>query len=395
MQQAATNPITDAQRRAVAHKVELAMSKLVLRQPFFATLVLQRPVVYTDTITPTAGADARGRVYINPRFVIEKDLSVDHLMFLLAHETMHIAFLHCLPETIGGRNPKACNIAMDKVINETLIVEKCGEFIEGGQRHAGAETKAWEDLYIEPEDDGGGGGSGDPGLCSHGGIGDDLLPCPDGEPQGAEAEAIRDEMRGELAAAKQAAKMQGSLSANMARLVDELLYVPTPYHIILERFMTGFVNQDYSWKRPNRRFVGRGLYLPGLDRVPRMGKVGLIMDVSGSIDQRTTNHFQAHINRLAETCQPEEIIVLYVDSRVAGVERFDEFPIKLNPVGGGGTDMREGWNWFDKNEDGLDCIVCLTDGETPWPDHVSTPSLVVTTDKPAPDTLCESITFTE
>lgn len=372
--------------KLMRHKLSLALSNLVLKQPFFACLVLQRPLVETYTLTQTAAADAKGRVYINPHFVMSSAVeTVEKIMFLLAHETMHIAFLHCLKSTTAGRDQGACNVAMDKVINETLIHEKCGTFVEGGQRHPGAHLKTWEELYQEDDCDSGGG------------IGDDLIDCPDGEPTGDEAKRIEQEIRSEVAAAAQAAKAQGKLSANLSRLVDEIVYVKTPWYDILERFMTGFVASDYSWKRPNRRLVTQGYYLPGLDRVPRMGKVGIIGDTSGSIDQKTVDSFNAHMNRILEECVPEEVIVLSVDSDVCGVQRFlpDEYPIKWEPKGGGGTDMRKGWEWFAEHESELDCVVCLTDGLTPWPDHVAVPSIVLTTHEPAPESLCESVKFEE
>lgn len=387
MQLQLTNPLTPKQLDAVRKRISVAKSQLVLKHPFFATLVLQRPIVETDRV-PTAAADAKGRIYYNPQFIHSKVDSVDKMMFLLAHETLHIAFLHCMKETAAGRDPGACNIAMDKVINEILITEKVGEFIEGGQRHPGAEKMKWQDLYVEPPEGGGGGGE-------NGGIGDDLIECPDGEPTGAEAEQLKTNMKGELAAAERAAKSQGNVSANISRLVQELVYPKTPWHQILERFMQAFVNTDYSWKRPNRRFVGHGIYLPSLDKQPRMGAIGIILDTSGSIGGKEIEVFQGHVNRIIETCVPERVVVLCVDAAVCGVQHFepDEYPIKIDAKGGGGTDMRQGWDWFAANDE-VDCIVCLTDGYTPWPDTVDTPSVVLsTTDQEAPAHVGETVKF--
>lgn len=387
-------PLNAAQERQFKEKMSHALSNLVLKQPFFASLVLQREITYTYDV-PTAGADARGRIYINPAFAMSADVgTVEKIMFLLAHEVMHIAFLHCLATTVGNRNKRACNVAMDKVINETLIVEKCGTFIEGGQRHPGAETKAWEDLYVEPED----GGGDDPGDGPDvGGIGDDLVPCPDGEPVGDEVKQIAADIRQEVAAAAQAAKTQGKLSAGLSRLVEEIVYVKTPWHVYLERFMASFVASDYSWKRPNRRLMAHGYVLPGLDRVPRMGKIGIIGDTSGSIGGPIVNAFQAHVNRIIETCMPEEVIFLSVDTQVCNVQRFtpDEYPIKWEAKGFGGTDMRAGWQWFDENAPDVDCVICLTDGLTPWPDAVRIPSMVLTTDEPAPEHVGETVKWEE
>lgn len=364
-----------------------ALSQLVLKHPFFAYLTLQRTISVTDAV-PTAGADAKGRIYINPAFATGPAVgTIDKMVFLLAHEVMHIAFLHCHEATLAGRDRGAANTAMDKVINETLIAEKVGEFIEGGQRHPGAELEAWENLYTEPPEGGGGTGPG--------GIGEDLVPCPDGEPGEAEAERLKQEIKADLSAARNAAKVMGKTSAGIDRMVNELVHVRTPWHQILERFMTQFVAADYSWRKPNRRFVAEGMYLPSLDRVPKMGKIGIIGDTSGSIGDRVVAAFTAHMNRIIETCVPEEVIVLSVDASVAGVQRFDpeSYPIKWSAAGGGGTDMREGWAWFEANEPELDCIVCLTDGHTPWPDSVSVPSIVLTTSEAAPTHVGETVTF--
>lgn len=388
-------PLTAAQY-AQAHKLlSLAQSQLVLKHPFFAYLVLRHEIILGEGVVPTAGADARGRIYVNPRFLLGKHVGTTaKAVFLLAHEVLHIVSLHCHPATTLGRSKQACNIAMDKVINETLIAEKVGEFIDGGQRHPGAEKMTWEQLYQEGR--GGGGGDDDDGGGGGGGIGDDLVPCPDGEPTGAEAEQLKLQAKADVAAAAQAAKMQGKLSANMARMVEEMVHVPTPWHSILERFMQGFVSSDYSWRRPNRRFAWQGLYLPSLDRVPRMGRVGIIGDTSGSVTQRMIDAFQAHTNRIIETCLPEEVVLLSVDDAVCNVQRFtvDEYPIKWEPRGFGGTDMRKGWQWFEDSGEEFDCIVCLTDGYTPWPDDVRTPSIVLsTTDQVAPARVGETVHF--
>ena len=155
-------PLSADELKAARHKITQAKAQLVVREPFYAHLVLNRPLIETYGV-PTAGADARGRIYYNPKFVASKHVGeVAKIVFLLAHETLHVTFHHAHKDVVGDRNPRACNIAMDKVINEMLIADKIGEFIEGGQRHPGAENMKWQDLYREDdgEDDGDGGGPG-------------------------------------------------------------------------------------------------------------------------------------------------------------------------------------------------------------------------------------------
>jgi predicted metal-dependent peptidase len=93
------------------------------------------------------------------------------------------------------------------------------------------------------------------------------------------------------------------------------------------------------------------------------------MDESGSIGTKELEHFSGHINKIIESCNPEQVIVLHTDSAVGKVEEFgpDDFPIKFKSYCGGGTDMAAGVRWV--NDQGLepDVFVTLTDGYTPWP----------------------------
>lgn len=380
-----TQPLSDAELADVRNKITRAKTQFVLQQPFYAALILQRPLIETYAI-PSAGADAKGRIYYNPKFIASKSVgTVDRIIFLIAHEVMHIAFHHTHKDVVGERNAHACNVAMDKVINELLIADRVGDFIEGGLRHPGAEKMKWQDLYDDSKQTGGG-------------IGDDLVACPDGEPTGAELEELKERTKIELAQAAQAARMQGKLSGNLARVVDDLLQVRTPWYVILERFMQSFVSSDYSWSRPNRRFIGQGLYLPGVNKTPSMGEVVIGIDTSGSVSESDLAVFSGHLNRIIETCAPSKVTVVYCDADVANVDVFtsDDYPVKLCPHGGGGTDMRKVWEYADEHCSEADCLVLMTDGYTPWPDRVSIPSVVLSvTSKSAPEAIAETVFFNQ
>ncbi len=374
-------PLTKAQMQEVNDRLTRAKAHCVMVHPFFYNLLAQRPIIVTETV-PTAAADAKGRIYVNPRFALQQTTA--QMVFLMCHEVLHIAFLHCHKSTIGGRKPGACNIAMDKVINETLIASQVGEFIPGGQRHPGAENMKWQDLYNEDE----GGGNG--------GIGDDLIDCPDGEPGAAEASQIAEETKVQVAAASAHAKKRGKMPVALERMVEQLLFVPTRWDAILERFMTQFVSSDYSWKRPNRRFTWQNIYLPSLDRQPRMGTLVIGTDESGSVSDREFQVFMANINRIIELCVPERVILIHADARVARVDEYtpEDYPVPFRRYAMGGTDMRVVWQHIEDNDIECDCMVLFTDGETPWPDSVRVPSLVVsTTDQVAPDHVGETIKF--
>ena len=334
-------------------KVGKAKSLLILDHPFFGTACTKRPIIYTDTV-PTAAMSATGQMYMNVDFCAP--LSVRQLMFLLAHEAMHYMLAHGLRR--GHRDPKAWNIAADKVINDTLIDAGVGDFIDGGVTLDGAREMAAESLYDENDD---GDGEGPGGLGND--IGDptdaDGQPLDDATIHQLEAEAKIDAIQ-----SAKAAKAVGKLPASIERMVEELVNVTTPWYDILERFMAGKIKDGYSWNRPNRRFIARNIYIPGTDYVPKMGPVVIGVDTSGSIGPDEIAMFNGHINRIIDTCNPEVVHVVYCDYDVAGVDEYtpQDFPVTIQCKGGGGTSFKPVFDWIDNNAIEPECVVYLTDG---------------------------------
>jgi len=349
----ATHPNLDDLQRRVAK----AKSLLILDHPFFGSAVSRRNIKYVDSV-PTAAMSATGQIYMNPAWC--DPLTVRQLMFLLAHEAMHYMFAHALRR--GARDARAWNIACDKVINDLLIDAKVGDFIDGGVHLDNARLHSAEELYDRDDaDDGNGGGSG------NGGIGDDIGdPCDDGgvpldESQRAAMEA---QAKIETIQSAKAAKATGKLPAGVERIIEEMLNVKTPWHEKLERYMQSKVRDGYSWARPNRRFVGDAVYLPGVDYTPRMGELVIAVDTSGSLSQRDIEYFNAHINRILHTCLPEKLTVVYCDAAIAGTAEYvpDDLPIQIRPVGGGGTSFRPVFEWLHNYEGDVEVLVYLTDG---------------------------------
>lgn len=371
--QTQTPPVDKA---AVENKVSKAKSLLILDHPFFGTAVSRRPIIYTDGV-PTAAMAATGQMYINPEFAAP--LTTKNLMFLLAHEALHYMLAHGLRRQ--HRDPKAWNISADKVINDTLIDAGVGEFIEGGVHLRDARNYAAEELYDE-NDDGGGDGPG--------GIGNDVGPAVD-ENGNALDESTRHQVEAqakiEAVQCAKAAKAVGKLPGGVERMVDALVNVQTPWQDILERYMTDRIKDGYSWSRPNRRFIGAGMYLPGTDYKPQMGPVVIGVDTSGSVGQEEMNLYASHVNRIVELCRPEKVYVVYCDSEVAHVDEYqpDDLPLTLTPHGGGGTDMTRIFQWLHDKDVDPEVTVVLTDGYTPYGDEPGHDVLwAMTSDKVAP-----------
>lgn len=387
---------------SVPTKLEKAKAALVLDHPFFASILLKYPLKEAPHIK-TLGIDRRGQIHYNPKFV--EELTVPQIVYGLCHEVGHKMGNHA--GRIGDRDKEGWNKACDAWVNDMLNEAKVGEPIPGGYTIPDARNKTLEELYeivmAQPPSGGKGKGKGDKGSGDssgqgggNGGIGDDLM---DGEGEGSapteeETEQMEAQNKIDVAQAAAAAKTMGKLPANLQRFAEDLVHVKTPWFEILERFMTNKVKNEQTWSRPNRRFQCLGLYMPTTSSIGSMGEVVIGVDTSGSIGQKELNEFSGHTNRILEQCNPSRVHVVYCDSQVAHVDEYtpEQFPIKLEPHGGGGTDMREIIRYVE--EHGLDpeCIIILTDNYTPFPDHEAFPTVwASTTPVVAPE--CAGITI--
>ena len=349
----------------VERKVGKAKALLILDHPFFGTAVSRRPIKYGDEV-PTAGMSATGQMLLNPAWV--EPLTVKEIMFLMAHEAMHYMLSHALRRK--HRNHEAWNVACDKVINDTLIDARVGDFIEGGVTMDDGRNHASEELYDENDDD-----------CE-GGIGKDVGDIVDENGQVLDESQIHQleaQAKIETIQSAKVAKETGKLPSSIERMVEEMINVVTPWHEKLERYMSSKVKDGYSWNRPNRRFVGQGMYLPGYDYTPRMGEIVIAVDTSGSLSSKELSYCNAHINRILETCLPEKVTVLYCDYDIGGEVEYtpDDLPLVLKPVGGGGTRFKPVFNWLLNYQGEVECLIYFTDG---WGDQNEL-------DEPAVDTV--------
>lgn len=379
--------------------ISKAKARLLMKHPFFATLLLRTQVTITDQVQ-LAATDG-DRMYFNPTF-LEK-LSVEDVMTVMCHEIGHDSLLHSL--RLGERNHELWNIACDHAINLMLIDQgfKCPKAVPGGwladPKYKGwSADKIYDDLRRNPpppppsggqgdDDDDGDDGDDQPGGSgSKPGKGDkpgkgkggqhkrdwlhgDLMPTP--AKTEAEMAKAQQNAKQKVASAANFARMAGKLTGELARMVDECLETKVPWTEVLRDFMLRVVKSRESWNHRNRRFSK--VYLPRRHE-KRMGPIMFIPDTSGSMwyggnDQSDLDKICSEMAECATQTEPENITVLWVDTDVKGRQVFtpDEFELsKLEPEGGGGTDMRVGLKAAEALNPQV--VVLMTDGYTPWPD---------------------------
>ena len=96
-------------------KVSRAVTRLVVKHPFFGSMCLSVNVKSDDSI-PTMCTDGRSILW-SPSFV--DTMGQEETVGVMAHEVLHIVFKHHLRR--GARDPELWNIATDFAINQVLV----------------------------------------------------------------------------------------------------------------------------------------------------------------------------------------------------------------------------------------------------------------------------------
>jgi predicted metal-dependent peptidase len=200
----------------------------------------------------------------------------------------------------------------------------------------------------EPDDDKSGTGDG---------MGD--VEDADGKDESSKT-AKEDEMKVSLSQALIAAKDQGNLPGSLRRLIQEVLQPKVDWQEVLARFLTEVERNDYTFKKPNPRYIQSGFYLPYLEN-QTIGEIVLIVDTSGSITEEIINKFGTEMQQITNTFN-KGFKVLYVDAKFQGEQDIEpDGDVKLEPLGGGGTDFKPGFKYIEEQGISPKAVVYFTD----------------------------------
>jgi len=332
--------ITEEQR------LSKAVVDIMPRIPEIAGLLMIGERSIDDTV-PTACTDGRDELY-GRAFV--DSLNDAELRFVIIHEVFHKMYRHLITWAhLWELDSRTANIAMDYDINGKII-EEYGQdgwvkMPEGGchdPKYKGWGTaKIFWDIYdpdaANDQPQGGKPDDGHPqGFDQHDWEGaKDMTPDEQREIAREVDEAIR-----------QGALVAGKIGDGASRSLDELLKPKVDWREVLREFIhTTCAGNDFStWKRPNRRFMGAGIYMPsGVSE--KVKCIAEHNDMSGSIGKREQQVMISELVGICDAVTPDELHVSYWDTEVRGYEKYtndelNDVATKTKPVGGGGTDVR-------------------------------------------------------
>ena len=274
-----------------------------------------------------------------------KELTKDTRKTVLIHELRHVAHMHELRR--GNRDPEIWNYACDIRLNNDL--ENDGYSFQGiewcwkDHNFDVNGLMSEEDIYDElmkkatPVPTGGAFGKGD---------GTDLKKVPSDKKQAVVNTVVR---------AIQQAKIlngAGSVPGNLEQIIDSFLSPIIPWERALMEFFTDMLDEDYSWRRPNRRY--QDVYMPSLIEIDegRLDYLAYFVDVSGSITDAEIHRFNSEVKYIQTVLKPKRLSLIQFDTRIQKVDEFTEDDAfkRIQIIGRGGTDLSCVHNYIEKHK---------------------------------------------
>jgi predicted metal-dependent peptidase len=364
-------------------KIKKARLSLLFNQPFWGNLVMALPLQEENTWCTTAAVDGR-HIYWNREFF--SGLTVDEIIFVLAHEICHVVYAH-----LGRRNhrdPMLWNMGTDYVINGMLTQEKLGTMPtkpviikdgehKGSQRvglydakylgwtseavyddliKRGVQKQLTLDVHLELGKD----GQNRAGQDAMKGQG---IPIEVSEE---DLKQIQEELKSKVLQAAQAAQAAGKLPAAVARLIDGLVEPKINWRDYIRECIQSQLTADYAYHRPNRRHHGSDVIFPSLLREEQID-VEVSIDQSGSISPEMAMDFLSEVYGITEQYSSYRIAVSTFDTRLYNRQVFTEENgedmLSYEPKGGGGTRIPVVFEYLKKHDINPKLLIIFTDLE--------------------------------
>ena len=405
--------------------IEKAKVALIMHEPFFATLALQKEYI-ADPSVGTACVNGKVIRYA-PAFI--ESLSVDECATLLAHECLHPAFLHHLRR--NGRDPqdwnKACDYAINGILRDSKFKMPSDALLDAKYDGKSAEdiytslheitppeasgepTEASEDSTDDQQDEnqssgGGSGDDGDTGQDSQQGDpdesqqgdesseddsengddegdggssdqdGDGGQPQQDDpgvDPDSPEGWGQVEDYRGDDPEEEEAeVRQQLAQAVQAAQMMGK-------GSAGLERAVAELLAPKIDWIEVLQRFLAEvahndyswtrpnSRYAASGLYLPSLNniEVGRVVFVVDTSGSIDQKMLDQFASELKEAMQDFSfpVTVIYADDAVAGVEELDPDD-DLHPVGFGGTDYRPAFQYIEKMDEEPRAVIYFTDG---------------------------------
>jgi len=308
--------------------------------PFYGYLLFQLKFVESKSC-PTMGVDGE-YCYYNPAFVSKLDDPT--LRAVLIHEVSHLSLGSIWRR--GSRNPFIWNLATDFVINLMIhdlknpnIKLSKGFLLDTKYKNWAAE-QVYEDLKKRVK-------------IININVGNKFCKDANGNPIRGDhdvwgnkkiSKAKQKKLQNKWKRATQQAadihrqKQKGNLPWGIERMVEELQPKVDWKEVLMSYAVSD--NSDYSYRRPDKRFLNGDFILPDLVEGEKLEDIVIGVDTSGSISEQELNRFAGEIKGILKSFDKIKAYICSLDTQVYNWQEISDSEIKIRYAGGGGTDYR-------------------------------------------------------
>lgn len=342
----------------VQAELEALRATFLMRRPFLAMVSLRLDLIaVVDDRVQTAATNGRC-IYFDARFFMASTPQKQEFVF--AHEVWHGALGHF--SRAQGRHAQLWNLATDHEINALLAVDGFplpddavhfpdmvgmnAEEVYARLLQEGCMEQHRFDLHLTglalPEDD-------------IGPLRDPDFRVTERPPSILEADTLL------IASVRATEARHSHIPGQVKMRAEALTRAKIDWRSVLAQFVQNAAAKQYSWSRPQRRHLHRGLYLPS-----RRGfgfRLVVAIDVSGSVFNLAAD-FLSELRAIVATTGVEAVELMVFDTMIRHRQTMapdtDVAKILAGAKGGGGTDFRP---VFEAMEDeGSAVLILLTDG---------------------------------
>ena len=277
-------------------------------EPFFAHIAYGLKEVIEPDL-PTLGTDGKC-LYVNPDFL--KGRIRYQLAVLRLHEIGHVVLKHCIKLRTSWQHwCVPCRMmAMDDVV-DNWIYDTASWIPQDVRDYSWCQADPKDpNRVVHPFDRNMAGKTTEECYairhkhhqqnpqqpCITVSIGKDgksccQAPTSDGDKEGkgkgqqmsaGELQALEEAIDNAIMQAAKVAKARGKVPAGMERLLEEIIQPKEDPFEKLRRLVGGAIPDDYTWARPNKKYIGQGIYLPH-QKKSGVGRAAFAVDTSGSM----------------------------------------------------------------------------------------------------------------
>lgn len=387
--------------------------------PFFSYLIEHLDIIEDNVNVPTMGVDGRGNVYYNKEWVnsICPNNYTKTLMGTLAHEALHLVFEH--PRRMKGRtamigNTSLWNIAGDIYINNIIISNYQSHTIKDmqmelpekvlrpvdnkiewmGIKIVDINLKTTEEIYDElkagvqeqlKNNKGKGKGKGQSIPCT--GFDSHIDWDKADEDKNGKANSVSKSGKAwdkVMAEAKAHAQARGDSPLGMDREINDIHKSRINWKHFIRRIVSKSIPFDYTWAKPNKKYIGEDLYLPST--YGESIRVIFGIDTSGSQSQEDLTDSMSEVVAITKQYSNIEFRAITFDTECH--ENLHVYNGNINKLkqlkmrGGGGSSSLCLYNLIEekKYNRNTKLLIFFTDGYMEFPKKFTIPTILVLTE---------------